>query len=99
MLSTLPTVIKYADVTPVYKKDVKTDKVNYRPISILPILNKVYERLMYNRIFPYFDAVFSKFQSGHRKGFDAQHCLLTMVEKCCKTFDEGGETGNPNKSF
>ena len=98
MLSTLPTVMKYANVTPVYKKDVETDKVNYRPISILPILNKVYERLMYNRIFPYFDAV-SRFQSGHRKGFDAQHCLLTMVEKCCKTFVEGGETGNPNKSF
>ena len=37
--------------------------------------------------------MFSKFQCGFRKGFHAQHCLLTMVEKCCKTLDEGGETG------
>ena len=49
--------------------------------------------LMYNQISPYFDSVFSKFQCGFRKGFNAQHCLLTMVEKWRKTLDEGGETG------
>ena len=32
-------------------------------------------------------------QCGFRKGFNAQHCLLTMVEKLRKTLDEGGETG------
>ena len=47
---------------------------------------------MYNQICPYFDSVFSKFQCGFRKGFKAQHCLLTMVEKWRKTLDEGGET-------
>ena len=78
---------------PFHKKDDKIDKANYRPISILPNLSLVYERLMYNQISPYFDSVFSKFQCGFRKGFNAQHCLLTMVEKWCKTLDEGGETG------
>ena len=48
---------------------------------------------MYNQISLYFDSVFSKFQCGFRKGFNAQHCLLTMVEKWRKTLDEGGETG------
>ena len=47
--------MKYADVTPIYQKDDKTDKTNYFPISILPSLIKVYEVLMYNQIFPYFD--------------------------------------------
>ena len=88
--STFPAGMKYADVTPIYKKDDKTDKTNYRPISILPNLSKVYERLMYNQISPYFDSVFSKFQCGFQKGFNAQHCLLTMVEKWLKTLDEGG---------
>ena len=46
--------MKYAEVTPIHKKDDKTDKENYRPISILPNLSKVYERLMYNQIYPYF---------------------------------------------
>ena len=53
--------MKYADVTPIHKKDDKTDKTNYRPISISPNLSKVYERLMYKQISPYFDLVFSKF--------------------------------------
>ena len=82
--------MKYADVTPIYKKD---DKTNYRSISILPNLSKPYERSTCNQISPYFDSVFSKFQCGFRKGFNGQHCLLTIVEKWCKTLDEGGETG------
>ena len=73
--------MKYADVTPTHKKDDTNDKANYSPISILPNLSKVYERFMYNQIFPFFDAVFSKFQCGFRKGFNAKHCLLTMAEK------------------
>ena len=85
--------MKYADVTPIHKKDDKTDKTNYRPVSIFPNLSKVCEKLMHNQISLYFDSVFSKFQCGFRKGFNAQHCLLTMVEKWRKTLDEGGETG------
>ena len=85
--------MKYVEVTPIHKKDDKTDKENYRPISILPNLSKVYDRLMYNQIYPYFDTLFSKFQCGFRKGFNAQHCLLLMIEKWGKTLDKGGETG------
>ena len=50
--------MKYADVTPIHKKDDETEKTNYRPTSILPNLSKVYERLMYHQICPYFDSVF-----------------------------------------
>ena len=90
--SAFPTGMKYVDAAPIRKKDDKTDKANYRPTGILPNLSKVYERLMCNQISPYFDSVFSKFQCGFRKGFNAQHCLLTMVEKWRKTLDEGSET-------
>ena len=93
VVNSFPTGMIYADVTPIHKKDDKTDKTNYRLISILPNLSKVYERLMYIQISPYFDSVLTKFQCGFRKGFNAQHCLLTMVEKWRKTPDEGGETG------
>ena len=79
--ATFPTSMKYADVIPIHKKDDKTDKENYRPISILPNLSKVYERLMYNQIYPYFDTLFSTFQCGFQKSFNAQHCFLPMIEK------------------
>ena len=45
-----------------------------------------------NQISPCFDSVFSKFQCGFKRGFNAQHYFLTMVEKWPKTLDEGGET-------
>ena len=85
--------MKYADATPIHKKDDKTDKTNYRPISILPNQSSVYERLMYNQIYPFFDSVLSKFHCGFRKGVNAQHWLLTMVEKWRRTLDKDGETG------
>ena len=59
----------------------------------MPNLSKVYERLMYNQIYPYFDTLFSGFQCGFWKGFNAQHCLLAMIEKWHKTLDKDGETG------
>ena len=63
-------------IAPIHKKDDKTDKESYQPISILPNLSKVYERLMYNQIYPYFrKTMFSKFQCAFRKGFNAQHCF------------------------
>ena len=43
-LTTFPQQLKYADVKPVFKKDSRTDKKNYRPISILPNVSKIYER-------------------------------------------------------
>ena len=91
--SAFPTGMKYAYVTPIHKKHDKTGKTNYRPTSILPNLSKVYERLMYNQISPYFDSVFSKFQCEFWKGSNAQQCLLTMIEKWRKTLDESGENG------
>ena len=90
--TTFPTSMKYADVIPIHKKDDKTDKENYRPINILPNLSKVYERLMCNQIYPYFDTLFSKFQCAFRKGFNGLHCLLAMIENWRKTLDKSGET-------
>ena len=69
--SAFPSGMKCAGVTPIHKKDNKTDKTHYCPISILLNRNKVYDRLMHNQISPYFDSVFSKIQCGFQKGFDA----------------------------
>ena len=59
-VSSFLTALKYADVKPFFKKDDKTDKENYKPISILPTLSNVYERFIYNKMYPYFDKRFLK---------------------------------------
>ena len=97
--ATFPTTMKYADVLPMHKKDDRTDKENYHPISIFPYLSKVYERLLYNQIYPYFETLFSTFQCGFRKGFNTQHCLLVMIEKWRITLNKGGETGEVVTDF
>ena len=50
-----PAGMKYADAWPAFKKDDKTDKENYRPISILLNLSEVNERLRYDQMYPFFD--------------------------------------------
>ena len=78
---TFPEDLKTAEVVPVYKKKKRTDKNNYRPVSILSNISKIYERSFYNQMYDYFDSIFSKYQCGFRKGHSPQHCLLYMTEK------------------
>ena len=74
--------LKEADIVPVHKKKSKLSKENYRPISILPNMSKVYERCLYGQTSEFFDNIFSKYQCGFRKAYSAQHCLLVMIMEC-----------------
>ena len=62
-----PEEVKHADVTPIHKKQDKSDKNNYRPVSILPNISKIYKRLIYNQLYDYFDDILSPSQRGFRK--------------------------------
>ena len=62
-------------------------------MSILPVISKIYERLMYDQMYKYFDQIFSKFQCGFRKGFSTQNCLLYMIENWKESLDQGGHYG------
>ena len=42
--------LKEANIVPVYKSKNKFEKANYSPVSILPLLSKLYERLMFNQL-------------------------------------------------
>ena len=58
---------KVAEVRPLYKKYGRADKSNYRPISILSNVSKLYERCLYSQLYDYFDKnIFSKYQCGFR---------------------------------
>ena len=50
-----PNYLKHANIVPVYKKNNKYEKENYRPVSSLSNLSKIFERLMYNQLYDYFD--------------------------------------------
>ena len=79
---------KFVDITAVHEKDNRFEKNNYRPVSILPVLSRIFEKCLYKQIPSYFNDIFSKYQCGFRKGFSAQHCLLAMIEKWRNSMDQ-----------
>ena len=64
-----PSSIKYADITPAHKKKERTIADNYRPVSILPSISKIFERNMYDQIYSYIDKHSSPYICGFRKRF------------------------------
>ena len=66
-LLTFPEILKHADITPLYKKGKKDIKGNYRPVSILPNLSKIFQKCMFEQISQFFENIFSKYQCGFRK--------------------------------
>ena len=63
-----------------FQKGARTSKNNYRPVSILPVFTKIFERLLSRQLLEFFDNILPKFQCGFRKGYGTQHCLLLMLE-------------------
>ena len=88
--SIFPSDLKLADITPAYKKKSKNSKDNYRPVRILSNIYKIYERCIYDQIQLFFNSLLSKYQCGFRRGYNAQHCLITLIEKWEKSVDNGG---------
>ena len=69
--SSFPDELKLSDVSSLFKKDVKTFKGNYRPISVLPTVSKVFERLMSTQISAHMSQYLSSLLCGFRKGYNA----------------------------
>ena len=63
----LPSEWKQARLTPVFKRGIDTDKANYRPVSILTSLSKVFEKVIYDQTWNAFHTVLSSNLSGFMK--------------------------------
>ena len=84
---------KEANVTPVHKKNDKQIISNYRPISLLPILAKVFERIIFKNLYNYLtkNKLLTKNQSGFRPGDSCTNQLLSLVHEIHESFDHGFE--------
>ncbi len=84
-----PFVWKKANVIPIHKKDKKNVHTNYRPISLLPIFGKVFERLIFTSLYLYLTS--NKFitdkQSGFIKGDSTTNQLLSITHMIHSAFD------------
>ena len=84
---------KWADVSPIFKKGDKCCKTNYRPVSLLSPLSKIFERIMLDQMNHYFLNILSIYLCGFRKGMSTQTCLIYLVEKWKRSLDRSGKCG------
>ena len=86
-----PSKLKHAKVVPIYKTNDETDPENYRPISILSIFNRIFEKLMYKTLQNYCDK--EKMLYGKQYVFRAkhltQHALVDIVNNVYNNMDKG----------
>ena len=88
-----PVTLKNVNVTPVHKKDDPTDKTNFRPISVLPLLSKAFERVIYSQLGKYMDTFLNKLLCGFRKAHSTQHALFKLLQRWQNELDNSGLVG------
>ena len=85
-----PTMWKKANIIPVHKKDSRQSKQNYRPISLLPIFGKIFEKITFDVFYCHLcdHGLITQHQSGFRPGDSAINQLLSITHKIYSAFEE-----------
>ena len=78
---------KCGNLTPVFKKNEDTRKENYRPVSVLAALSKVYEKVMYDQLYKTFSRHLSQNLSGFLENHACCAALLKMTEDWRRSLD------------
>ena len=86
-----PDELKIAKVIPIFKSGNKELIENYRPISILSVFTKVFEKVMYKHLINFVDKnnILYKYQFGFRRQHSTNHAVITLVEKITNALDKG----------
>lgn len=87
----VPEKLKIAKVIPIYKKNDHTDPNNYRPISLLSIINKIMEKLMHKRISKFLEKhdVLYKYQFSYREKHSTTQAVIEIVDNIIHELEEG----------
>ena len=94
-LSSFPDDCKIAKLKPLYKKEAKTKPKNYRPISLLPLISKIIERIIHDQTQVFLDEnkILYTYQSGFRKHYSTDTCLSYLTDRVRNGFEKGSLTG------
>ena len=83
-------MLKLADISPIFKKLGSIFVKNYRPVSVLPVVSKLFERLMQKQTNDFIEKHLSPYLCGYRKGYNCQYALLCMIEQWKMSLDNNG---------
>src|SRR5690606_37726120 len=84
-----PNVFKIAIVLPLYKKDDVKDLNNYRPISLLPLISKIFEKLIYAQILTYLKThnIINNSQFGFLENRSCDEAVSKLIELIVRRLD------------
>ncbi len=76
-------------ILPVFKKDDETQFTNYRPLSLLPTISKIFERVIFNQLYKFFidNNLLYGSQYGFRKGHSTEFATLELVDRITVEMD------------
>ena len=86
-----PDKLKIANIIPIFKSGDKSSVSNYRPISVLTLFSKIFEKIMYNHLTNFINAhnILYKFQFGFRKQYSTNHAIISLVERIRSSLSSG----------
>ena len=93
----IPDDLKMARIVPLYKINSKTHVGNYRPISVLSVISKVFEKVVFMQLSDYLseNRLLYEFQSGFRSSYSTDTCLIHLTDYIKLDNDQGNFTGRP----
>ena len=86
-----PDAWKIARVTPIYKEGEKSEKLNYRPIFVLPVISRLFEKRIYDQLYQYMNG--GGLLSPDQSGFRALHSIIIYLLKCTDDWFNGIDKG------
>ena len=93
LTGTFPDEIKIADVDPVFEKEDQSNKTKLRPISLLPLILKIFGKVLYQQIETFANKILLPKFFGFRKGHSTKHALLNLLKNWQKCLKKAGVVG------
>ena len=92
-MNTFPDHMKCAEVSPIFKKEDNLNKKNFRPVSVLTGISKLYESVVNDQLLEFFSNIFNDLVSAFRKGHSCQSLLLKCIDNWKTALDKNHYVG------
>ena len=83
--------MKFPKVVPIFKTGDEQLVQNYRPISVLSFISKIYKKIVANYLIDFFESqdILYKYQFGFRKSHSTSHAIITLIDRVSQALDTG----------
>lgn len=93
-MGVFPSEWKASRVSPVFKQGIKSDPSNYRPISVIPVIAKIFEKIVFEQLYDYLNS--NNLMTPCQSGFRSFHSTLTALIEATNSWSVNIDNGLVN---